>query len=172
LREAFDREFNSPTTTSAGRLFDAAAALNDVCTESSFEAEPAMRLEAMCQSPDQPIALPLERDPAGVWCSDWTPLLALMLDKTLTQSCRSARFHSSLAHALLAQVLAVHGQTRIDCVGLAGGVFQNRILTEHVLNLLEAAGFEVLVPKLLPLNDAAISFGQLIEAHGSHAYTG
>jgi hydrogenase maturation protein HypF len=49
-------------------------------------------------------------------------------------------------------------------VGLSGGVFQNRILCEQAQTLLCAAGFEVLIPQRLPVNDAAISFGQLIEA--------
>ena len=48
-------------------------------------------------------------------------------------------------------------------MALSGGVFQNRILTERVEALLTAAGFEVLIPCRLPVNDAAISFGQLIE---------
>jgi hydrogenase maturation factor HypF (carbamoyltransferase family) len=30
--------------------------------------------------------------------------------------------------------------------------------------VLSAAGFEVLIPQRLPLNDAAISFGQIVEA--------
>ena len=169
LHQAFDRGLNSPITTSVGRLFDAASALSDVCMESSFEAEPALRLEALCQNPEEPLAMPLGRDEAGVWRSDWSPLLALMLDKDLTQRVRAARFHSSIAHALVAQAIAVREQEGIDCVGLAGGVFQNRILTEHVLSLLAKAGFEVLVPKLLPLNDAAISFGQIIEGNASDA---
>ena len=80
-------------------------------------------------------------------------------------------FHSSLAHTLLAQALAVRNETRVNCVGLAGGVFQNRVLTEHALQLLMGAGFEVFIPKALPLNDAAISFGQIIEARAHHAAT-
>jgi hydrogenase maturation protein HypF len=46
---------------------------------------------------------------------------------------------------------------------LSGGVFQNRIITEQAQSLLRSAGFEVLIPRRLPINDAAISFGQLIE---------
>ena len=49
-------------------------------------------------------------------------------------------------------------------IGLSGGVFQNRVLTEQACALLTAQGFEVLMPRRLPVNDAAISFGQLIEA--------
>jgi hydrogenase maturation protein HypF len=50
-------------------------------------------------------------------------------------------------------------------------VFQNRVLTERVQALLTAERFQVLIPKLLPVNDAGISYGQLIEAaaaHGAH----
>ena len=54
-------------------------------------------------------------------------------------------------------------QSGVTRVGLSGGVFQNRILTERAEALLTAAGFEVLIPRRLPVNDAAISFGQLIE---------
>jgi len=162
---------NSPMTSSVGRLFDAVAALTEVCLESSFEGEAAMRLEALCKSPEEPIAMPLTRDEHAIWRSDWHPLLASMLDGSQTQSIRAAQFHSSLAHTLLAQALAVRNETRVNCVGLAGGVFQNRILTEHALQLLTGAGFEVLIPKALPLNDAAISFGQIIEARALHAAT-
>ena len=56
----------------------------------------------------------------------------------------------------------------VERVGLSGGVFQNRVLTEQVQALLATAGFEVLIPKMLPVNDAAISFGQLIEAAALH----
>jgi hydrogenase maturation protein HypF len=49
-------------------------------------------------------------------------------------------------------------------VGLSGGVFQNRLLSQAAQAGLAAHGFEVLIPAQLPMNDAAISFGQVIEA--------
>jgi hydrogenase maturation protein HypF len=55
----------------------------------------------------------------------------------------------------------------VDRVGLAGGVFQNRLLTRHAIGALKGAGFEVLLPKRLPVNDAAIAFGQIIEAQAA-----
>lgn len=139
--------------------------------ESSFEGEAPLRLEALCTSHEDPITMPLARDQGGVWRNDWRPLLVAMLDSTQSRRVRAAQFHSSLADALLAQALHIRNETRVNCVGLAGGVFQNRILTEQALQLLEGAGFEVLIPKALPLNDAAISFGQLIEAEALHATT-
>jgi hydrogenase maturation protein HypF len=72
-------------------------------------------------------------------------------------------FHSSLAEALYAQAIAIRKHTGVARVGLSGGVFQNRALTEQVHALLTAGGFEVLIPERLPVNDAAISYGQLVE---------
>jgi hydrogenase maturation protein HypF len=110
------------------------------------------------------VVLPLTRDSMGIWRSDWEPLIGAMLDARCAPSVRAAMFHSSLAHALCGQALAVREHTGVARVGLSGGVFQNRVLTEQAHALLSAAGFEVLIPQRLPVNDAAISYGQLIEA--------
>lgn len=42
-------------------------------------------------------------------------------------------------------------------------MFQNRVLVAHVLRELASAGFTVFIPERL-VNDAAIAFGQVIEA--------
>jgi hydrogenase maturation protein HypF len=123
-----------------------------------------MRLEALCEESAAPLALPLARDTAGIWRSDWAPLVPAMLDGRCTPAARAALFHASLAQALCEQALAVREHTGVVRVGLGGGVFQNRILSEQVQARLTAAGFEVLIPQRLPVNDAAISYGQLIEA--------
>ncbi len=162
-------------TTSVGRLFDAAAAFVGCCTHASYEGEGPMRLEALCGTPPHdfmaPIALPLGRDADGVWRSDWAPLLPVLQDADRAPSSRAAMFHATLAQALCDQALAVRAQTGVRRVGLGGGVFQNRVLTERAAALLRAADFDVLVPQYLPVNDAAISFGQIIETcahYGSH----
>ena len=152
---------------SAPRRIDAAAALLGVCLESSHEAEAGMRLEALCHGASalaDGIALPLACDEAGVWRSDWAPLVTMLLDSTHSVAGRAARFHASLARALCEQALAVRRRTAVLRVGLAGGVFQNRVLSEQVSARLTAEGFEVLMPRQLPCNDAAISYGQVIEA--------
>lgn len=163
LRSAFDSGLNAPSTTAVGRLFDAASALIGVCLHASYEGEAPMRLEALCEEVVPPLVLPLARDAAGIWRSDWAPLVAAMLDARRTPALRAALFHSSLAHALCAQALAEREHSGVARVGLCGGVFQNRVLIEQVHALLTSAGFEVLIPKRLPINDSAISYGQLIE---------
>jgi hydrogenase maturation protein HypF len=42
-------------------------------------------------------------------------------------------------------------------------VFQNRLLTELALAGLAGAGFRVHLPEHVPVNDAGVSFGQVIE---------
>jgi hydrogenase maturation protein HypF len=164
LRRAFAAGVNSPSTTAVGRLFDAAAALLGICLHTSYEGEAAMRLEALCEDTVPPLTLPLGRDSTGIWRTDWAPLVAAMRGANASVAARAGLFHSSLAQALYAQAMTIREHTAVTRVGLSGGVFQNRVLTEQVRALLSAAGFEVLMPERLPVNDAAISYGQLIEA--------
>jgi hydrogenase maturation protein HypF len=172
LRRAFERGFNAPATSAVGRLFDAAAALLGLCRQTSYEGEAAQRLEALCADAARPQAaqqaldlpeLPIARDAQGIWRTDWAPLVPQLLDARRTPAERAWDFHASLARALLGQAMAVRADRGVARIGLAGGVFQNRVLTELVKSLLTDAGFEVLIPRLLPVNDAAISYGQIIE---------
>ena len=128
-----------------------------------------MLLESLCHDFSAPhtllpVSLPIARDAAGIWRSDWSVLIPPLLDDRHTAPARASQFHASLAQALYEQALAVREETGVARVGLCGGVFQNGILTGQAQSLLSAAGFEVLIPQQLPVNDAAISFGQLVEA--------
>ncbi len=170
LRRAFERGLNAPMTSAVGRLFDAAAALLGVCRQASYEGEAPMRLEALSEGiTAPPVTMPLTRDAGGTWRSDWAPLLPLLLDTRLPLALRAARFHISLAQTLCEQASALRRDCGVMRVGLAGGVFQNRVLSEQVSAQLRAAGFEVLIPQQLPVNDAAISYGQLVEMAASAA---
>jgi hydrogenase maturation protein HypF len=66
--------------------------------------------------------------------------------------------------ALVDQAVRVRERTRVVRVGLTGGCFQNRILTEAAVARLEGAGFQVLLHAQVPCNDAGISYGQAVEA--------
>ncbi|MFO7543599.1 MAG: carbamoyltransferase HypF [Thiobacillus sp.] len=164
LHQAWTRQLNSPASSSIGRLFDAAAALSGVCTHASFEGEGPMRLEAIAAtSGGQAITLPLDRDPTGIWRTDWAPLLPMLTDLALSVAERAASFHLSLAQAIADQARQLHAQTGIQTVGLTGGVFQNRMLAEAAIAQLEAAGLTVHLPQRIPVNDAGVSFGQVID---------
>lgn len=160
--QVWERGINCPRTSSVGRLFDAAAALLGLGATQSHEGEAAMALEALARTEGTGIDLPLAWD-GEIWRVDWEPLLALLLDAARPIQERASGFHASLASAIARQaehVRRVHG---VERVGLGGGVFQNRRLTEQTLRLLADAGFQTYLPRRLPVNDAAISFGQIVE---------
>ncbi len=165
LHQAWSHRLNSPASSSAGRLFDAAAALCGVCTHASFEGEGPMRLEAVAASSSNThaLALPLERDALGIWRTDWAPLLPMLTDASHSAADRAAGFHHSLAQALVDQAQQLRAQTGISTIGLTGGVFQNHLLAESAIVRLEATGFSVHLPQRIPVNDAGLSFGQIIE---------
>lgn len=164
LRQAWQRRLNCPPSSSAGRLFDAAAALIGLVHNSTYEGHAAMRLEAISEPGALPVALPLNRAENGIWITDWAPLLPALMDTRLSQGERASLFHASLAQAISEQAIRVRTEYRVDRVGLTGGVFQNRLLTESAVQRLEAAGFAVVLPEALPANDGGLSFGQIIEA--------
>jgi len=163
LHQAWSARLNSPSSSSVGRLFDAAASLCGICTHASFEGEGPMRLEAMATHEGEVVSLPLERDPLGLWRSDWAPLLSLLGNNALSVTERASSFHFSLAQALVEQASQLRAQSGIESVGLTGGVFQNRVLAEAAIVRLEAEGFTVHLPRRVPVNDAGLSFGQVIE---------
>jgi hydrogenase maturation protein HypF len=124
-----------------------------------------MYLEAACRGDaarDVP-CLPLQRDDAGLWLTDWEPLVPWLMDAGVPVAARACGFHASLAEALLVQARAVREEAGVSKVGLCGGVFQNRVLAERAIKGLQQAGFTVFLPERIPVNDAAISFGQVME---------
>jgi hydrogenase maturation protein HypF len=144
----------SPTTTSVGRLFDAAAALCGVRAEVNYEGQAAIEFEAACDTTEQH-AYPL---PFTGGVLDARPTIAVMVDDLAcgTPVARvAARFHNALAHAT-----ADACSSLAETVVLSGGVFQNRRLLESTAQRLAEAGVRVLTPERLPPNDGGIAYGQ------------
>jgi len=162
-RAAWDNDLNCPVTSAAGRLFDAAAAMVCDYPVASFEAQGPMMLEALCRSSADGIELPLLEGDDGVQRTDWQPLLGMLADRSIDPARRAELFHGSVAMAIAGQAKAIRAQHDIAQVGLCGGVFQNRVLAEQTIALLEEAGFNVYLPLALPCNDAALSYGQVAE---------
>jgi hydrogenase maturation protein HypF len=166
LRGAWERGVNCPRTSSAGRLFDAAAALLGLVSRASFEAQAPMALEAAATDEACAVRLPL-RESDGLWVADWGPLLDVLMNVHLSAGERAAVFHATLAHVALDQARAAREAHGVSRIGLTGGVFQNRVLCEQVAWLAEDDGFDVFLPERVPCNDAGLAFGQLIETGAS-----
>ncbi len=162
--KAWQRRINSPVSTAVGRLFDAAASVLGLCQYASFEAQGPMMLEALLQECDlRAPPLPLFINKTGILCADWEAALTVLLDSKRDVLQKVGYFHGMLAQTLRALAVRVRAQTGVTTIGLGGGVFQNRRLTEGVERLLRAEGFTVLIPTHVPSNDAGISYGQIID---------
>ena len=72
----------------------------------------------------------------------------------------SAMFHNTVAHAVSEMCVHVGNREKISIVALSGGVFQNRLLLELLLDRLKAAGFRVFWNNLVSPNDSGIALGQ------------
>ena len=154
----------SPPTTSMGRLFDALAALCGLRPRVTYEGQAAVELEAAADLGERgAYPLPLLAGGEGALLLDVRRMVMAVRDDAASYAplgTISARIHNALA-AATAEALAAEGERRgIETAVLAGGVFQNRLLLERTLEALEPSGLSVLVPRVLPPNDGAISYGQ------------
>jgi hydrogenase maturation protein HypF len=165
VRHAWERHLNSPLSSAAGRVWDAAASLIAGIHHTSFEGQGPMFLEALADDHDQVVALPITAV-EGVLRVDWSPLLPVLRDATLSISQRAAIFHNSMAEAIVRLTLVLREPYPFDGVGLTGGVFQNRRLSEQVVDRLTALGIAVYLPANVPCNDGGLSYGQVIEGSG------
>ena len=165
--QAWKSRTNTFETSAAGRLFDAAAALVLGRNMASFEGQGPMELEHIAADGCEAVSLPLSMDDHGVLRSDWEPLLERLTDQGVSAETRAGIFHESMAQALVDQALEASNQVEFDAVGLSGGVFQNRRLTERVVELLHTQGIEVRLHREIPANDGGLSFGQIIETVGA-----
>jgi hydrogenase maturation protein HypF len=173
LKTMLTRKLNSPLTSSAGRLFDAVAALVGLRQQVRFEGQAAMELEFAIESLDvqefypfraiasEPLKSPLA--PTLPMNLDWSPVIKGILCDLAGKvpiGEISARFHNGLAEA----IIAVARHAGLERVALSGGCFQNRYLTERTVQRLRAEGFLPYWHQRVPPNDGGIALGQVVAA--------
>jgi hydrogenase maturation protein HypF len=163
------RRINTPAASSAGRLFDAAAATLGLPVTLppggtvSFEGEAAIALENAATGVSAH-ALPWRLTVVnGLRVYDPRPTLAALLDGVAAGTPiprLAAAFHETIAGVTVDLVEHAARVVGAKPVCLSGGVWQNRRLTTTVVSGLEAAGFDVFVNQRVPCNDGGISYGQ------------
>ncbi len=164
--EAAKKGLNSPTTSSVGRLFDAAAAAVGFKREVTFEGQAAMWLEGIAN-----------REEAGVYQCELIPgrpvvikskdLILRLCDDILDgadPSIAAAKFHNTVAFVTVKALEHICLSVSCDTVGLTGGCFQNRLLTERTAEMLKKLGISVLLHRAIPPNDGGIAVGQAVAA--------
>jgi len=162
LETMLDNRVNSPLASSAGRLFDAIAALTGVCQGNGYQAEAPMKLEAIAHAQET-----AKYDYTIGESIDLRPMIRGVLediDRKTPVSIISSKFHSSVVSIIFDTVMNLGKESGLKKVVLSGGSFQNRILLENAMACLEKKGFRVFAHEKIPSNDGGIAMGQLLIA--------
>lgn len=157
------KNINSPLSSSAGRLFDAAAALLGICRFASYEAEGPIKLEAMCKNQIEQRYEFRILNSNGCYIIDTDGLflgMARDIKKGKDKAFIATRFHNSMVEIIVSMVKRLSKQLGLKDVALSGGVFQNKFLKSGVIKRLNGSGFNLFTNNKTPANDFNISLGQ------------
>ncbi len=162
--------FNTPLTSSCGRLFDAVAALLGIRQRSDFEGQAAMELEAAATRGQK-----AEKNQA-TWTEEITERdgcciiehrqffhrLIRELEARTSPDQLALTFHRWLIASLATAIDRITDGNSIRTIVLSGGCLQNRIIMEGLFQALEPKGFQVFTGENVPVNDGGISLGQAV----------
>ena len=165
---------NSPLTSSIGRLFDAVSSLLGIRGEIDYEGQAAIELEmsaheAHREREEESYPYSIAED-GGLRIVRIRDLLSAIVDDSqqgVPRSDISVKFHNTIAQMVSQLCLSISGDAGTNKVVLSGGVFQNRLLLNKTVGLLERSDFEVYTHRRVPCNDGGISLGQAVIASAS-----
>ena len=165
--EQLKRKFNSPLTSSCGRLFDAVSSLIGVRDSISYEGQAGIELEMAAgeEIKDCYRWNFLEEDDR--LCVDtWEIIREIIedLQKEVPTPTISSKFHQTVASFTLGVCEKIREKDGLNKVALSGGVFQNRLLLRKILHVLRENQFEPFFHQRVPSNDGGISLGQAVIA--------
>jgi hydrogenase maturation protein HypF len=179
INRMLETGLNVPLASSCGRLFDAVAAALGLCADQAiFEGQGAMELEALAESwrpsaADSPYDFAITE--SELLYLDPLPMWKGLLDDLAEQAAAprmAGRFHYGLAKGIREMVARIRATVAtdlsLDTVALSGGCFQNKILLEELVRLLEADGLRCLLHAKVPTNDGGLALGQAAIAAARH----
>ena len=167
LEAQLERGINTIPTTSMGRLFDAVSAIAGVRQRVTYEAQAAIELEALIDATEGGAYAFDIVETNGSLVLDPAPVLrSIVHDVGAGEAIGviAARFHRSVAEAIVGTSERVRSRTGLTTVALSGGVFQNVTLTQITRAALIERNFEVLLHRLVPPNDGGLALGQAVIA--------
>jgi hydrogenase maturation protein HypF len=176
LRAMLEKKVSCPVTTSMGRIFDAAASILGLVDDVSYEGEGPIRLEGrglrafvpgrMGVTQDEaaellPFTAPADAD-GRLFLIDPRPLLLHLVEERPSAQVPALAllFHEAVAYACVEAADRLRDATRVNRLALSGGVFQNLLLREMLIPLLNNEGFEVFLNEKVPPGDGGLSVGQ------------
>jgi len=153
-------------------VYAVAAALGLCADRALFEGQGAMELEALAESyqlthDETPYPFSITEQPDGLLYLDSSPMWEAVLEDLAQQSPVgriAARFHYGLAQSIRDMIARLRepgaAGVSVDTVALSGGCFQNKLLFEAVVRLLESDGLTCLSHAKVPTNDGGLALGQ------------
>ena len=177
-----ERRVNLSVTSSAGRLFDAVAAMAGGRVRVTYEAQAAIEMEMISREPSESYPYDLYPDQKAMAWGDVKELPGVgtsyeiglkVLIKSVVDDLREGKsfreiggkFHRTLA-TIIAEVSQIISQnTGLEKVALSGGCFQNRLLLRMTIEELTKRRLHPLLHHNVPSNDGCISLGQAAIGH-------
>ncbi len=164
ISEQIEKQINTVETSSLGRVFDAVAAMAGLGTYNHFEAQLPMALEAIAENSIKELygfeLTKKTNEPIQIDLSKMIKQIITDIHERTAEGVVSAKFHNTVAAALLEMAKQAREKTKLNTVALSGGVFCNRYLTNRLINLLKESDFHILFNREFPSNDGGISVGQ------------
>ena len=154
LTVALDKDINTITSTSMGRLFDAVSAMLDICHYNSYEGQAPVELENVATTAE-------EGYPLFIFDDGDTTTLFNEIKNAIECNIPTAKIARGFIEAVTDYVIRIALSHNIKQVVLSGGTFLNRILTEKVITELEEKDFKVYIAEQLPPGDGGICLGQI-----------
>jgi len=166
LHALVERGLNAPQASSAGRLFDAVAALTGVQQVCTYEGQAAMRLEAFAGDTERVYPFDL-CDREGLLVMEPAPMIrAIVDDLRVGRSVGeiSGAFHNTFVAMLAETAAQIAREAGLARVALSGGTFQNERVLTGLCRALAKAGLEPVIHDQIPCNDGGLSLGQAVVA--------
>ncbi|MEN8122556.1 MAG: carbamoyltransferase HypF [Bacteroidota bacterium] len=161
---AIDKSFNTPLSSSAGRLFDAVSAISGICVNSTFHAEAPMRLENII-SEGIDHKYPYVKENEQFQFSQTIINVVNDLLNGVHESIIAAKFHNTIISLIFDEVVHISKQSGIKKIVFSGGTFQNKYIVEGLEKKLELIKrLSIYFPTSIPANDGGIALGQIAVA--------
>lgn len=166
IKQMLEKNINSPVTTSAGRLFDGAAAIAGIRNKATFEAQAAMEFEFAAETYSEEVktndyfAFETVRNDKGAYEIRWASIISSLAEAAArgeSKGLLALKFHNSIAEIIVSTAKLLN----IKRVALTGGCFLNKLLLEKSISRLEEEGFKVYWHQRVPTGDGGISTGQM-----------
>lgn len=170
IKKQIEQKFNSPLTSSCGRLFDALAALLDICTIQTFEGQAPQALESLAYTEKStkinsyPFCAKEENGTVSIDMENVFVQIAKDLHNMVSPARISLKFHHTIKDVVIQICSNLSKKTDCRVICLSGGVFQNRLLLSLVEHDLKNEDFQVYYPQKIPANDGGLALGQLVVA--------